>query len=74
MKLKLINKESPDSETLKKAIFVLESATQNADALRLTICSHYQAIMARRDKEKRMDELRSQLKRRQGELEELKKE
>jgi hypothetical protein len=70
--LKPTNKEHPDSETLRKAIFVLESATLNAEALRLTIHSHYQTIMTSKDKEKRMVELHSQLKKRQDELEALK--
>jgi hypothetical protein len=70
--LKPRNKEHPDSETIKKAIVVLESVTKNAEALRLSIHSHYQTIMAKDDKEKRMAELRSQLKKRQDELEVLK--
>jgi hypothetical protein len=73
MKLKSHKIENPNSETLKEAAVVLESATQNADALRAVIHSHYEVVMNRKDKEERMVEIRSQLKKRQDELEALNK-
>jgi hypothetical protein len=71
MRLKFNKTDHPDSETIQKAIFVLESDTPYADALRAAIHSNYLAIMARQGKEDRQVELRTQLKKRQDELDAL---